>query len=719
MKKGYVEVKLVKVIVVGPAGVGKTCLIYLLLNKPPPDKRHSTGCAERSIRVIRIGKEGEEWSEVSKEDFQKIIAEAVPLLYEDLKNKGKDVGGLAEEVLSTFHKVEEITVSKTSNADGEMKASKEKGSVSYKVEGKSGTQHIGPVTTQSKPSASQATERKVKTETAKRKVKTETADRKVVIEGIIQDLTQLVSGSDTSRRLMEMELIYLTDCGGQQAYWDLVPIFMRDTSATLFVHRLCEKLDEHPLNDLYQSGERVGPEQRARLTTAQAFKTMLQGLGDKGKRSKIITVGTHKDLSSKCEESPSQKNNRFEEIASPHFSTDIVYQNEGLKEVIFQVNTEKPGEDEEKQAGEIRSSIEESATDVKIPIWWFILQQIMEALAHKLGRDVMNKDECVHISETLGFSDGELDAALDFFDKLNIFVYKKNILPNVVFTNAQVPLDKLSELVEKQYELKAAAADPSKAETKAMSGEWKLFRDNATLAPSLLRKFDRHYVPGIFNANHFLLLLRKLLIVSKLSAGSDEYFFPAILDMDEKIKLCLTSSSQISPLLVEFATGWAPPGVFCCSVCHLQSHAGWEIKKPTKYDGEDAPPNVSRNAITFSKSDTPGSMTFIDNFSFFAICVNVDTREISGEELVKHCEMIKKEVFAAVTAGLEKTHHTNSRPKPAFLCPAHKNEPHNTELHVARISETHKRWICSENTDKYKSLTPDQTVWLGGPGKCI
>ena len=700
MKEGYVVVKLVKVIVVGPAGVGKTCLIYLLLGKPPPDKRHSTGCAERSIRVIRIGKEGEEWSEVSKEDFQKIIAEAVPILCEDLKKKGKGIGGLAE-ILSTLHHVEETAGDAESTGGNDS------------MGGKSGMGGTGAESTENKPSTSQATDRKVSTESAQ---------RKTVIEGVIQDLTKLVSGSDTSRRLMEMELIYLTDCGGQQAYWDLVPIFMRDTSATLFVHRLCEKLDEHPLNDLYQSGERVGPEQRARLTTAQAFKTMLQGLGDKGKRSKIITVGTHKDLASKCEESPSQKNKRFVEIASSHFSTDIVYQSEGMNEVIFQVNTEKPGDDGKIKAKEIRSSIEKAAKEVKIPIWWFILQQILEALAQKLGRDVMKKEECVHISETLGFSDGELDAALDFFDKLNIFVYKKNILPKVVFTNAQVPLDKLSELVEKQYQLKAAAtaADRSKAETKAMSGEWKLFRDNAILIPSLLREFERHYVPGIFSPNDFLLLLRKLLIVSKLPVGN-QYFFPAILDMNDKIKACLTSSSQISPLLVEFATGWAPPGVFCCSVCHLQSHAGWEIKKPTKYDGEDAPPNVSRNAITMSKSKsgTPGSMTFIDNFSFFAICVNVDTREINGEDLVKHCEMIKKEVFAAVTAGLEKTHHTNSRPKPAFIYPAHKNEPCDTELHVAHISETHKRWICSENTDKYKSLTPDQTVWLGGPGKCL
>ena len=123
----------------------------------------------------------------------------------------------------------------------------------------------------------------------------------MAIEEIIQDLTKLVSSSDISRRLLEMELIYLTNCGGQQAYWDLVPIFMRDTSATLFVHRLCKKLK---MNILSMLSTRVG---RARLSTAQAFKTMLPRLDDKGKGSKIITVSSHKDLASKCEEGPSQK----------------------------------------------------------------------------------------------------------------------------------------------------------------------------------------------------------------------------------------------------------------------------------------------------------------------------------------------------------------------------------------------------------------------------
>ena len=213
----------------------------------------------------------------------------------------------------------------------------------------------------------------------------------------------------SSRRLLDMELIYLTDCGGQQAYWDLTPIFIHDTSATLFVHRLCEKLDEHPLNDLYQSGQQVGPSQRATLTTAEAFKTMLRGLHEGGKRSKIIAVGTHKDLVGDCEETPEQKNKKLIAIASPHFKKDLVYRNEGMQDVIFQVNTKVPKEDDRKEASKIRASIEEGATHHRIPIWWFILQLILEALSLKLGRGVLSKDECVHISNTLGFSEGELE----------------------------------------------------------------------------------------------------------------------------------------------------------------------------------------------------------------------------------------------------------------------------------------------------------------------
>ena len=712
MKKGYVEVKLVKVIVVGPAGVGKTCLIYLLLSKPPPDKRHSTGCAERSIRVIRIGKEGEEWCEIPTEEFMKMIAEAVPILYSELTAKTKETEEKEDEIMESMS-IGGNEVSMESEQQHEVE-----GAIQPEVGGNmTECEEIINISDFEyfnehghSPANMGSTEYDVGAES-----------RKAVIDDVIQRLTTLVSSSNTSRRLLDMEMVYLTDCGGQQAYWDLAPIFLRDTSATLFVHRLCEKLDEHPLNDLYQSGERVGPEQRARLTTAQAFKTVLQGLDKVEKRSKIIVVGTHKDLLCECNETPEDKNELLTKIASPHFEDDVVYCDESMDDVIFQMNTKNPDDDDKKEAFKIKSSIHKVATYHKIPIWWFILQRILETLAENMNRKVLRKEECTHVSNALGFSEGELEAALSFLDKLNIFLYKKDILPDIIFTDAQVPLDKLSVLVEKQYHLKAAEKNTTEALDVATTG-CKAFRDKGIVTLDFLKEFEKHYVDGIFTAENFLTLLQKLLIVSKLS--DTEYFIPAILNSTKECQIIdhLTKSSGIVPLVVWFSTGWAPPGVFCCSVCHLQTHAGWEIKKPTTYDTEGTSKTqvnyISRNSITFTKRKRPGSVTFIDNFSFFAVCVDLDIKKIDSEGLIRHCESIKSEVFAAVEAGLDNTHHEKekSSPEAAFVCPTHQDVESTTDLHVAHISDTNKLWICDKNRDVSQDLAPCQTVWLGGPG---
>ena len=713
MKKGYVEVKLVKVIVVGPAGVGKTCLIYLLLSKPPPDKRHSTGCAERSIRVIRIGKEGEEWSEIPTEEFMKMIAEAVPILYKDLMTETKE----AEQ---------DETVDSVSAGRDEVVVESE-----HQHELRKAIQHnIGETTEEYEEDLSPSTSEYVHEHGAETMGGTEceadVESRKTVVNDVIQRLTTLVSSGNTSRRLLDMEMVYLTDCGGQQAYWDLAPIFLHDTLATVFVHRLCEKLDQHPLNDLYKSGERVGPEQRARLTTAQAFKTMLQGLDKAEKRSKIIVIGTHKDLLHECDEKSKDKNDLLTKIASPHFDDDVLYCDESMNNIIFQINTKKPDDDDKKKAFKIRSSIHKVATYHKIPIWWFILQQILEALAEKLNRKVLSKEECTHVSNALGVSEEGLEAALSFLDKLNIFLYKKDILPDIIFTDAQVPLDKLSVLVEKQYHLKAAEKNTTEVLDIIPTTGCKAFRDKGILTLEFLKEFKKHYVDGIFTAEHFLTLLEKLLIVSKLS--DTEYFIPAILNFTNECQIikCLTTSkcSEIAPLVLWFPTRWAPPGVFCCSVCHLQTNAGWEIKKSNRpvnrCDTTGTPETqvsyISRNSITFTKRRRPGSVTFIDNFSFFAVCVNLDIRKIDSKGLIKHCETIKSEVFAAVKAGLRNTHHAESSPEPTFVCPAHQDVECTTELHVAHISDTNKHWICDEDSDISEILSPNQTVWLGGPG---
>ena len=724
MKKGYVYMTLVKVIIEGHAGVGKTCLMYLLQSKSPPspEQRCSTGCAERAIQVIRVGKEGEKWSEISKKEFQEMIAEAVPILYEEIKAKERDIPlakedkeGEEDKVCGEREKGDTVGEEREKgNKGGGEREKGDKGGGEREKRDTVGGNGEGKLNEGKNPKLSSES--------------TSAGDVKTVIDGVIQKLTELVGSSKSSRRLLDMELICITDCGGQQPFWDLIPIFTRDTSATIFVHRLCEKLDDCPLDELYQSGKRVGPRQSTTFTNAEAFKTMLQG---KNKGEKCIVVGTHKDLAHECDETPEEKNDKFVAIASPHFNDDLVYRNEGLKELVFQVNTIDPKDDEKEEASKIRASIEKNATQHKIPIWWFILQLILEALALKLGREVLRKDECVHVSNTLGFSEGELEAALEFFDKLNIFLYKKHILPGVVFTNPQVPLGILSKLVEKQYHLKAAQVNPAKAANQAMTGDWQRFRDRAVITLKFLKEneFKADYVEGIFTPTDFLELLKKLLVVAPLSereTSATEYFIPAILSMTEaaQINKCLTSCSatKIAALVVWFPTGWAPPGVYCCSICHLQSHAHWKVVD--KAQNLRLTPNskdthqlrcVARNCITFRKHGRLGTVTLIDNFSFFVVRVNVDTSDMQRDELTEHCQAIRSEVFAAVEAGLQNTHHTDTYPEHAFLCPC-QNESCSTELHTAHVSDNGRRWICSKDSEVFNILTSNQKVWLQNLG---
>ena len=322
---------------------------------------------------------------------------------------------------------------------------------------------------------------------------------------------------------------------------------------------------------------------------------------------------------------------------------------------------------------------------------------------------------------------------MEFFDELNIFLYKKYVLPRVVFTNPQVPLDKLSMLIEKQYHLKAAEADPKKVADLPMMGDWIKFQNRAVLTLKLLqeKEFKAHYVEGTFTATDFLVLLKRLLIIAPLAdeeSPTTEFFFPAILGMIEEAKInayiASCRATKIAALVVWFPTGWAPPGVYCCSVCHLQSHAHWEVvdkdtKPRTTPDSEGTHHSqlryISRNCITFAKHGRPGSVTFIDNFSFFVVCVNINTSDMERDELAEHCQAIRYEVFAAVEAGLQNTHHTDSHPKHAFLCPC-QNESCSTELHTAHVSNNGKGWICSVNCDVFSTLTPHQTVWLQGLG---
>ena len=61
-----------------------------------------------------------------------------------------------------------------------------------------------------------------------------------------QELVQLVEKSKGSKHFLELQWIHFIDSGGQPQFHEVLPAFIRNTTGTIFVMKLSERLDEHP-----------------------------------------------------------------------------------------------------------------------------------------------------------------------------------------------------------------------------------------------------------------------------------------------------------------------------------------------------------------------------------------------------------------------------------------------------------------------------------------
>lgn len=103
MLKGYVETSVIKCLVLGAAGVGKTHLKHLLLNKDPPEECASTGLSENIVRAISfsrvgVGDQKDDWFVVGDDLTLRAVIGGT------IKGAVSKVPSL-DDVVSTFPKV--------------------------------------------------------------------------------------------------------------------------------------------------------------------------------------------------------------------------------------------------------------------------------------------------------------------------------------------------------------------------------------------------------------------------------------------------------------------------------------------------------------------------------------------------------------------------------------------------------------------------------------
>jgi len=677
MVHGYVESRDIKALILGAAGTGKSHTIALIMDEDPPALRCSTPCATRPVRAVsRTTAEarGSKFVRVTQDQLSQTIADTATMLSPAVNAK-TPAGSSSPPTVAGTSKLQSTPPAHTttrppSTNDGES---------------------ASPITHETLSSVSNVAEDELL--------------RRIEMSPRLHD----------AKKVFTRDRISLIDTGGQPQFHEILPIFMRGTSATMFAIRLDASLGDHPLIEYFDdNGQRVGIPYLSAYTNEQILKHCMRVIqsqasqSDEGLCPNAIFIGTHKDLEDKCPESREDKNQKIRDMLLPAVHNDVIYCGEELKEIIFPLNAKQPGHQEREFAAEIRRVIVERSRvkPKRIPLRWYALELTLQKRMLELGRGVLSKAECFAVAQRFHFNEESFEEALKYLGSLNILFYYKDVLPNIIFCDSQVLLDKVTELVEHIHRLKT---DPS--QHRAAEGKLREFRDQGIITLELLSKpeFSKHYVPGLFGPVQLLKLFTKLLIVSPIT--EEEYLMPCLLPVTE-VPSVHSPDSSVPSLLFHFPHS-PLVGVFCGLVAYLLSRAKWKLLFDTS---SQSPAKVDRNTIEFEvPGGLPGRITLTDSFStYFEVSIHLPAA-IASELYPEVCPQVRETIIAGLRSASSTLHYNNSVPQDAFFCSGDHSStntptPH---MHVATV-QSNRRWMtCTVNRAEVCSrLTEHHRVWF-------
>ena len=650
MKEGSIDAEIVKCLFIGTAGAGKTSTIYLLFGWDPP-LRHSTGCIEpiRAISCIKVGSDGKIWTIVDPQKLRSL---------------------LADDIFSTFR--ESIASSPAASDE---------------------TSTVG--TDQNLPSKRSPSPEQPVSQTG---------------AAVARQMHECMNGGDGGK-LRNMKWLYLIDSGGQSQFHQLLPAFLKDTSAGVFVINLSEELSDHPLMELYDNGTKCGDSYRSPLTNEEVFRSCIQTVQSlryttgEGKVPNTFIIGTHQD-----KETPgtrARKNEQLLRILLPtedskesSFHDNLLFSDFSKKEVIYGVDAtsrEKPNTD---IAREIRSKIENLAPRVKrIPHRWYGLELEIEKFAADKNRKVVTLKECLEIGKALCFpSEEAVKAALVHLDDLNIFLYYPKVLPDLVFTSPCVLLDRVRELVQKSYELKGHySSDKPHAE-----GMWSHLCDRGIVTFDILERFPSHDRDcEYFSSQQLVQLFKHLLIIAPIS--ETEFFMPALLDLLKTDQMNRPSAEHASAFIINFRGGYAPCGLCSALVACLRS--SWKFATSCrKFYG---------NCITFSMlPQFPALVTLLDIGSYFEVYIVINAPPSLCTSVCKSaCPTIRRKIVDSLKQAITARNFQNVEYDEAILCRCKKA---NSTPHAATVQiKTPPYWSnCTYDHSVSAELGAKELVWF-------
>ena len=554
MREGRTKLLIIKALITGPPGVGKTGIRHLLLGLPPPPSRTSTPLATRATRAIsfyRIKADGSgdvTWTELDDDTYLKYIAEEVKMIE---LNPSRAVP--PQPATSTTPAATESSAQEPSDVD-----------------------HTPPVLSPATPLVSSSS-------TAE-SVEDSLPPVPPKVEGIASDIVdKLFLNPELSNDSKKIKtFVHLIDSGGQPSFISLVPAFVRGSTvnivASKFNHSINDKLqyeyviDDHHLRKptKLDKSQLEGIEEL--ISTLSSVKYSEEGSGQGSSEPKFLLIGTHADKHrSLFDQTLSGKNRWLKKSLGELKSMCINVSPDG--DILLPINTRV-----EKGRSEVASSIRQKIMDacsdaeVDIPTRWYIFELEVSGKAKEEGRSVLGLAECIEVGRNLSMGEEDVIAALVFLDGAALCLYFQAAAPHLVFTDPQAILSEVTEILNLGI-----------IDLHLIPSQYPLLLKHVPLVLKLREQglFNKKLVDIVcskyrvneegkcsYSVDDFLSILQHLLIIAPVCIdGKDLFFIPSILPLC--IKIPLLAGGKLAPLVLLCSTRVIPLGMFSALVVAL------------------------------------------------------------------------------------------------------------------------------------------------------
>jgi len=569
VKYGTLLVQLVTVLLVGPPGVGKSSLAHSLIGKMLPFRRRSSGSisfspklqAEHSTNRTFI------WTELSFRELLNTTADLiVPVVAANLDNdqmicpsskRRRFFKSLAQKV-----KKFPVRLTKTSSIS----------------------------------SCGNSSKNLLCTKSA-------SLDDTIVAKITVNDVK---ASDDESIK----SFITIMDSGGQKAFLNLYPIFVRNPSLVMIVFKMTNEPDciwkPLPKEEFYTSGGIFTDLHQSKHSAADLIKHTMANIStytdttNGRSTTHICCVGTHKDKVSA--DTIASIDQQLTNLVNKSGYAPLVVTRDGKPtKTLFPVNN--------LYAGHL-NFIDEVVQELReIPLK-FLANQEMDKTIHEIPIRWMNleleiREQCqLNQVKYMPYADA-LDIALNnhqleneeeflsmlqYFHNLSLLLYYHNIpyLNDIIIIDNNLILETVSKLVEFTFTGNGIG-----------SCDFKNLKYCGIFSEDLL---NHHDLGGEINPLGLLQLLISLNIVSPLPERL--YFMPCVLpNIEEFTETCddfLSANygaKQFESVAIQFSSGSFPRGVFCSLVvCLMNSATRWTLCRSSSPDHKE----VFSNFATFS-----------------------------------------------------------------------------------------------------------------------